>query len=215
MSPLSRHRTASRARRFIIASAIAVPFLSPARWPTTESCTCTWKRCPVRGSDCPIEGKAFALLGTLAVPNPRHNAGLHASPDPRQRLILWTPSIDDPNSTTAFTHRFLLPGTSKTHTRVLDKHVQDDPANMSKLTNKIEAHNRTASEVLENKKYTVDYFQREYNWQKRHIEQLITYISQFIADAFPGRSPSELTKAIEKMLASNSIDSRLIATKAA
>ena len=34
---------------------------------------------------------------------------------------------------------------------------------MSKLTNKIEAHDRTVSMVLENKKYTVDYFQREYN----------------------------------------------------
>ena len=45
---------------------------------------------------------------------------------------------------------------------------------MSKLTNKIEAHNRTVYEVLENKKYTVDYFQREYNWQKKHIEPLIT-----------------------------------------
>jgi len=45
---------------------------------------------------------------------------------------------------------------------------------MSKLTNKIEAHDRTVAYVLEDKKYTVDYFQREYNWQRRHIEQLIT-----------------------------------------
>lgn len=45
---------------------------------------------------------------------------------------------------------------------------------MSKLTNKIEAHDRKIWEVLENKKYTVDYFQREYNWQKKHMEQLIT-----------------------------------------
>jgi len=44
---------------------------------------------------------------------------------------------------------------------------------MSKLTNKIEAHDRTVSLVLENKKYTVDYFQREYNWQKKHIDQLV------------------------------------------
>lgn len=44
---------------------------------------------------------------------------------------------------------------------------------MSKLTNKIEAHDRKVCEVLENKKYTVDYFQREYNWRKKHIEQLI------------------------------------------
>ena len=35
---------------------------------------------------------------------------------------------------------------------------------MSKLTNKIEAHDRKVCEVLENKKYVVDYFQREYNW---------------------------------------------------
>ena len=45
---------------------------------------------------------------------------------------------------------------------------------MSKLTNKIEARDRKVCEVLENKKYVVDYFQREYNWQRRHIEQLIT-----------------------------------------
>ena len=45
---------------------------------------------------------------------------------------------------------------------------------MSKLTNKIEAHERDLSHVLENKKYTVDYLQRVYNWQRKHIEQLIT-----------------------------------------
>ena len=45
---------------------------------------------------------------------------------------------------------------------------------MSKLTNKIEARNRTVLEVLENTKYTVDYFQREYNWQERHMKQLVT-----------------------------------------
>lgn len=44
---------------------------------------------------------------------------------------------------------------------------------MSALTNKIEAHDRTVSLVLENKKYSVDYFQREYNWEKKHIEQLV------------------------------------------
>lgn len=48
---------------------------------------------------------------------------------------------------------------------------------MSKLTNKIEAHDRKVCEVLENRKYTVDYFQREYNWQRKHIEQLIADLS--------------------------------------
>src|SRR4051794_8661990 len=55
---------------------------------------------------------------------------------------------------------------------------------MSKLTNKIEAHDRRVCEVLENKKYTVDYFQREYNWQKRHIEQLITDLTNAFSNEY-------------------------------
>ena len=30
------------------------------------------------------------------------------------------------------------------------------------------------SEILANKKYTVDYFQREYKWEKINIEQLVS-----------------------------------------
>jgi uncharacterized protein with ParB-like and HNH nuclease domain len=63
---------------------------------------------------------------------------------------------------------------------------------MSKLANKIEAHDRTVSLVLENKKYTVDYFQREYNWQKRHIEQLITDLTNaFLNEYEEGDSRTE------------------------
>ncbi len=45
---------------------------------------------------------------------------------------------------------------------------------MSKLTNKIEANDRSITEVLDDKKYTVDYFQREFKWEERHIEQLVS-----------------------------------------
>lgn len=45
---------------------------------------------------------------------------------------------------------------------------------MSKLQNKIDANDRTILDVLDNKKYTVDYFQREYSWQQKHMEQLVT-----------------------------------------
>ncbi len=63
---------------------------------------------------------------------------------------------------------------------------------MSKLTNKIEAHDRKVSEVLENKKYTVDYFQREYNWQRRHIEQLINDLtSAFLNEYQEGDARTE------------------------
>ncbi|MBN1839899.1 MAG: DUF262 domain-containing protein [Campylobacterales bacterium] len=45
---------------------------------------------------------------------------------------------------------------------------------MSKIDHKIDAHDRTLSWVLEKKKYIVDYFQREYSWEQKHIEQLIS-----------------------------------------
>lgn len=45
---------------------------------------------------------------------------------------------------------------------------------MSKLTNKIDANDRTIYDVLNEQKYTVDYFQREYSWGQKHIEQLVS-----------------------------------------
>ncbi|MDG1302280.1 MAG: DUF262 domain-containing protein [Opitutae bacterium] len=53
---------------------------------------------------------------------------------------------------------------------------------MSKIENKIEANDRSILEVLDKKKYTVDYFQREYSWEQKHIEQLVTDLaSAFLA----------------------------------
>jgi len=46
--------------------------------------------------------------------------------------------------------------------------------NMAKLTNKIEAHDRSVNDVLDDNKYMVDYFQREYKWEERHVEQLVS-----------------------------------------
>lgn len=45
---------------------------------------------------------------------------------------------------------------------------------MSSLSNKIEASHKTLYQVLNEQKYSVDYFQREYSWQKIHIQQLVT-----------------------------------------
>lgn len=60
---------------------------------------------------------------------------------------------------------------------------------MSKLTNKIDANDRTVEDVLDGKKYTVDYFQREYNWESKHIEQLVTDLtSAFLNEYTPGDS---------------------------
>lgn len=45
---------------------------------------------------------------------------------------------------------------------------------MTKIKNKIDAYKRTIEEILRDQKYEVDYFQREFSWNKPQIEQLIT-----------------------------------------
>ena len=44
---------------------------------------------------------------------------------------------------------------------------------MSKEQHKIDADDRSVFEVLNERKYVVDYFQREYKWEQKHIDQLI------------------------------------------
>jgi len=42
-----------------------------------------------------------------------------------------------------------------------------------KLKNKIEATDTSINELLKDQKFTIDYFQREYRWQEKHIKLLI------------------------------------------
>jgi uncharacterized protein with ParB-like and HNH nuclease domain len=42
------------------------------------------------------------------------------------------------------------------------------------VSNKIDADDKTLKELLDTQKYTIDYFQREFRWERKHIEQLIT-----------------------------------------
>ncbi|MEI6568116.1 MAG: DUF262 domain-containing protein, partial [Verrucomicrobiota bacterium] len=65
---------------------------------------------------------------------------------------------------------------------------------MTKLTNKIEAHDRSISEILDDKKYTVDYFQREFKWEERHIEQLVSDLTTSFLDEY---HPEHRRKDIE------------------
>lgn len=44
---------------------------------------------------------------------------------------------------------------------------------MSKTENKIEASDKTISELLKDKKFFIDYFQREYRWKEKHMVALI------------------------------------------
>lgn len=58
---------------------------------------------------------------------------------------------------------------------------------MSRLENKIEAKDRTIVEVLDKNKYTVDYYQREYSWQQKHIEQLVTDLTTAFLNEYEPR----------------------------
>jgi len=42
------------------------------------------------------------------------------------------------------------------------------------VSNKIDADDKTLKDILDTQKYTIDYFQREFRWGRKHIEQLIT-----------------------------------------
>jgi uncharacterized protein with ParB-like and HNH nuclease domain len=66
---------------------------------------------------------------------------------------------------------------------------------MSQLNNKIEAHDRSIEEVLDNKKYTVDYFQREYKWEEKHIEQLVFDLTSAFFNEY---KPEHLRTDVEK-----------------
>lgn len=55
---------------------------------------------------------------------------------------------------------------------------------MSKDNHKIDADDQNVFEVLNEKKYTVDYFQREYSWEQKHISQLITDLTSTFLDVY-------------------------------
>src|SRR5690606_1253933 len=43
----------------------------------------------------------------------------------------------------------------------------------NKLKNKIEATDTCINKLLKDQKFTIDYFQREYRWQEKHIKLLV------------------------------------------
>ena len=60
---------------------------------------------------------------------------------------------------------------------------------MSKDDHKIDADDRTVFDVLNGRKYRVDYFQREYSWEQKHIEQLVTDLTSAFLDVYEEGDP--------------------------
>jgi uncharacterized protein with ParB-like and HNH nuclease domain len=65
---------------------------------------------------------------------------------------------------------------------------------MSKDDHKIDADDRNVFDVLNERKYTVDYFQREYSWEQKHIDQLITDLTSTFLDVY---NPTDARTAIQ------------------
>ncbi|RKS97351.1 DUF262 domain-containing protein [Chryseobacterium defluvii] len=61
--------------------------------------------------------------------------------------------------------------------------------------NKIDAQDKNLNELLSSKKYIIDFFQREYKWQKKHIEQLLIDIEEaFLENYTFGDSIEDVSK---------------------
>jgi uncharacterized protein with ParB-like and HNH nuclease domain len=74
----------------------------------------------------------------------------------------------------------------------MPENIKDNP--MSKDDHKIDADDRNVFDVLNERKYTVDYFQREYSWEQKHIEQLVTDLTSTFLDAY---TEGDLRTAVE------------------
>lgn len=55
---------------------------------------------------------------------------------------------------------------------------------MSSAANKIDANDKSLRDILHSKKYSIDFFQREYKWEKRHIEQLLVDIEEAFNESY-------------------------------
>lgn len=55
---------------------------------------------------------------------------------------------------------------------------------MADAANKIDANDKTLREILGSQKYSIDFFQREYKWQRKHIEQLLIDVEEAFLESF-------------------------------
>jgi uncharacterized protein with ParB-like and HNH nuclease domain len=60
---------------------------------------------------------------------------------------------------------------------------------MSKDDHKIDAEDRNIFDVLNEQKYKVDYFQREYKWEQKHIDQLVTDLTSTFLGVYTKGDP--------------------------
>ena len=74
-------------------------------------------------------------------------------------------------------------------------HEAEDFVVFSPLFYKIDARAKSITDLVSNKKYTVDYYQREYKWQTRQILELLEDLEANFLDSYEeGHPRSEVEK---------------------
>ena len=64
---------------------------------------------------------------------------------------------------------------------------------IAQLSSKIDANDITLSGILDRQKFTIDYFQREYRWERKHIEQLMDDLtSSFLTNYEAGQERTDV-----------------------
>ena len=64
---------------------------------------------------------------------------------------------------------------------------------MPNIENIITAKEFSLQDILSNKKYSVDFFQREYSWEKENITQLVYDLTNaFYENSHPGDTPHSI-----------------------
>lgn len=64
---------------------------------------------------------------------------------------------------------------------------------MSNITNKIEASDKNINDLLKNKKFFIDYFQREYRWEEKHMKTLVEDLSSaFLKSYHPSHARTDV-----------------------
>jgi uncharacterized protein with ParB-like and HNH nuclease domain len=63
------------------------------------------------------------------------------------------------------------------------------------INREIDGKTRSVKELLGKRKYSVDYYQREYKWQEKHIQELVDDLAErFLADFDPAHERSEVER---------------------
>ena len=55
---------------------------------------------------------------------------------------------------------------------------------MPSAANKIDASDKTLRDILHSRKYSIDFFQREYKWERKHIEQLLIDVEEAFSSCY-------------------------------